>query len=96
MKTPQSLVMKCLILAALLLPSGATLAEQPGSDWLGKAQLLQKLDAQGFKNARDLQAVHGHWQGEAFEHGAIVVFHANAQTGKVTFQKSKDNARYGH
>lgn len=96
MKAHPTLTPRYLLLVALLLCSGAALAEQPGSDWLPAPQLLQKLDAQGFRSARDLKPVRGHWEGEAFQNGAIVIFHANAQTGQVTFQKAKDNAGHGH
>jgi len=96
MKYPQTLALTCMLLATLLLWSGGTHADQPGSDWLSLPQLVQKLDAQGLKNAKDLKAVHGHWEGEAFQNGEIVFFHANAQTGQMTFEKAKDNAKYGH
>lgn len=91
-KTPQTLALTRLIFSTLLLCSGRTRADQPGSDWLGIPPLLQKLDAQGFKRAKDLTAVHGHCEGEAFQHEEIPNFHANAQTGQVPFQKAKDNA----
>ena len=58
-----------------------------------RAWVTQKLDAQGFKHVQALQAVHGHWEGEAFQHGQLVKFHADAKTGQVTFEKAKDNAR---
>ncbi len=80
-------------LALMLCVSGMALADQPGNDWLSKTQVIQKLEAQGFKHVNALEAVHGHWEGEAFQHGQIVKFHANAQTGQVTFEKAKDNAR---
>jgi len=37
--------------------------------------------------------VHGHWEGEAFQSGQLVKFHADAKTGQVTFEKAKDNAK---
>jgi hypothetical protein len=80
-------------LALLLSGSGVTLAAQPEAVGLSPAQLTQKLAAQGFTHVKALVAVHGHWEGEAFQHGEIVKFHANAQTGQVTFEKAKDNAR---
>lgn len=79
--------------AAALLSSGLSLADQPGNEWLSAAAVTQKLDAQGFKHVQALQAVHGHWEGEAFQHGQLVKFHADAKTGQVTFEKAKDNAR---
>lgn len=81
------------LFAATLLGSGATSADQPASDWLSAAAVTQKLDAQGFKHVKALQAVHGHWEGEAFQNGQIVKFHADAKTGRVTFEKAKDNAK---
>jgi hypothetical protein len=79
--------------AAALLSSGLSLADQPSNGWLSAAAVTQKLDAQGFKHVQALQAVHGHWEGEAFQHGQLVKFHADAKTGQVTFEKAKDNAR---
>ena len=79
--------------AAALLSSGLSLADQPGNGWLSAAAVTQKLDAQGFKHVQALQAVHGHWEGEAFQHGQLVKFHADAKTGQVTFEKAKDNAK---
>jgi hypothetical protein len=96
MKTLQTMATTCLILATLSVWSGAARADQPGGDWLGQPQLIQKLDTQGFKHAKALKAVRGHWEGEAFQNGEIVVFHANAQTGQVTFEKAKDNFGHGH
>ena len=95
MKTQPALAPRYLLLV-LLFCADAALADQPGSAWLAAPQLLQRLDAQGFRSARDLKPVHGHWEGEAIQNGAIVLFHANAQTGQVTFQKAKDNAGHGH
>lgn len=83
----------CASLLAALLWSGSTLADQPGRDWLSTAAVTQKLDAQGFKHVQALQAVHGHWEGEAFQNGQLVKFHADARTGQVTFEKAKDNAK---
>ncbi|NYE29368.1 hypothetical protein HDE78_002326 [Rhodanobacter sp. K2T2] len=83
----------CMAFAATLLWSGASLADQPGNGWLSAAAVTQKLDAQGFKHVQALEAVHGHWEGEAFQHGQLVKFHADAKTGQVTFEKAKDNAR---
>lgn len=94
MKSPRTLT--CLIFAATFLLPAAACAEQPGSTWLAQPQLIQKLDAQGFKLAKALKAVRGHWEGEAFQNGEIVVFHANAQTGQVTFEKAKDNFGHDH
>lgn len=96
MRLRQIRSLTCLLAAAALLWSGATPAEQSGSGWLNTSQLTQKLATQGLTHVEALKIVHGHWEGEAFQHGAIIVFHANAQTGQVTFQKAKDNARYGH
>jgi hypothetical protein len=79
--------------AATVLGSPVALADQPGSGWLTAAAVTQKLDTQGFKHVKALQAVHGHWEGEAFQNGQLVKFHADAKTGQVTFEKAKDNAR---
>ena len=83
----------CASFAAAMIGSGATLADQPGNGWLSAAAVTQKLDAQGFKHVQALQAVHGHWEGEAFQNGQLVKFHADAKTGQVTFEKAKDNAK---
>jgi len=83
----------CLLFHATLLVCGSAVAGQPGGDWLSPAAVTQKLDAQGFKHVKALQAVHGHWEGEAFQNGELVKFHADAKTGKVTFEKAKDNVR---
>lgn len=82
-----------LLFSAALLVSGYVAADQPGSDWLSPAAVMQKLDAQGFKHVKALQAVRGHWEGDAFQNGELVKFHADAKTGKVTFEKAKDNVR---
>ena len=96
MKTLKPWMVTCLAIATLSLWSGGVRADAPGSHWLAQPALIQKLDAQGFKHVTALKAVHGHWEGEAFQHGEIVVFHANPQTGQVTFEKAKDNAKDGH
>jgi hypothetical protein len=79
--------------AAALLWSCTSPADQPGNGWLSAAAVTQKLNAQGFKHVQALQAVHCHWEGEAFQNGQLVKFHADAKTGQVTFEKAKDNAR---
>jgi hypothetical protein len=93
MKTRNTAGLLCI---AALLVSSAAFADQPGSDWLSPAAVTQKLDAQGFKHVKALQAVRGHWEGEAFQNGELVKFHADAKTGKVTFEKAKDNFRGGN
>ena len=90
MKNPATLFTA---LSIMLCVSGLAVADQPGGGWLSEAQVTQKLEAQGFKHVNALEAVHGHWEGEAFQHGQLVKFHADAKTGQVTFEKAKDNAK---
>jgi hypothetical protein len=89
----KKLTAMCMAFTAALFWFGTSLADPPDNGWLSATEVTQKLDAQGFKHVQALQAVHGHWEGEAFQNGQLVKFHADAKTGQVTFEKAKDNAR---
>ncbi|MET7245569.1 PepSY domain-containing protein [Methylobacterium sp. EM32] len=73
-----------LALVASLAFSGAALAkDQPGADWMTKADLKKHMESEGY-NAIVVGADDGHWEGEAVKDGRIVEFHADAKTGRIT------------
>ena len=66
------------------------LADQPGSDWMNKADLQKKMESQGYSEIV-LEADDGHWEGEALKDGQRVEFHADARTGEITKSEPEDN-----
>jgi hypothetical protein len=74
--------------AATFILSGATLADQPGSDWMSKHDVMQQMEQQGFSGIV-MEADDGRWEGLAVKDGRIVKFHADPHTGKITKLKPK-------
>lgn len=60
------------------------LADQPGTDWLPKAEVIKKLEAAGYSNITGLEADDGHWEGKGVKNGTIMEFHVDAHTGALT------------
>lgn len=67
--------------------AGAALADQPGADWLPKEQLIQKLEAAGYTDLREVEADDGHWEGEGTKNGVKMEFHADPKTGAILSEK---------
>lgn len=74
--------------AALVLGSGVALADQPGKDWMSKAEVMKKMQAQGYSGIL-IEADDGHWEGEAIKDGRIVEFDADAHTGRIIRSRPK-------
>lgn len=83
---------KFLIVAATLTAgTGMALADQPGTDWITKEQVTQKLTtAAGYTNITGLKADDGHWEGKGVKNGKIMEFHADPRTGALTKEKLDD------
>ncbi len=64
--------------------------EVPGADWITKADLMNKLEVQGYGSVV-AKADDGHWEGEAIKDGQIVKFHANALNGDLMMVRPKGN-----
>lgn len=78
------------VMAGSLLAGGTVAyADQPGPDWMTKAQVTQKLNQMGYTNVSGLEADDGHWEGEAVHNGKIVEFHADPKTGAIMSEKPK-------
>ena len=76
------------IFVALVMGTGLALADQPGADWMSKADLKKMMESQGY-SAIVVGADDGHWEGEAVKDGKIVEFHADAHTGEITKSEPK-------
>ncbi len=78
--------LSALAAAALLATSALALADQdvPGSDWIPKDQVMQKLQAAGYSNVTGLEADDGHWEGKGVKNGQITEFHIDPHTGAFT------------
>ncbi len=72
-------------LAILMTLGGTALADhdQPGPDWISKADVIKQMQGQGYSGII-LEADDGHWEGEAIKDGRIVEFDADPHTGKIT------------
>jgi hypothetical protein len=88
-------MMKSLAFATLILFGGATGAayadhhhDVPGADWITKADLLKKMEDQGYSSVV-AKADDGHWEGEAVRDGHIIKFHADAHSGDITMTRPK-------
>lgn len=71
-----------LAFAASLGVAGAALADQPGADWISRADLGTKLQGLGYSGVL-AEADDGHWEGLAIKDGAIVKFEADARSGEI-------------
>lgn len=72
--------------ASLLAMSTFALADHdvPGSDWMPKDQVMQKLEAAGYSNVTGLHADDGYWEGKGVKGGKIMEFHIDPHTGAFT------------
>jgi len=83
----RSRTVSALAIAALLGASAAAFADNddvPGSDWMPKDQVMQKLEAAGYSNVTGLHADDGHWEGKGVKAGKITEFHVDPHTGALT------------
>jgi predicted aspartyl protease len=82
-----------LALAAAIVVSGIAghaSADQPGSDWMTKEQVMQKLSAAGYSNVTGLEADDGHWEGKGTKNGKIMEFHVDPHSGALTKEEVDD------
>lgn len=65
--------------------STAAWADQPGADWITKAQAQQTLKAAGYTQITKIEADDGHWEGEGLKQdGKKYEFHVDPHSGKIT------------
>ncbi len=57
--------------------------DQPGADWITQADLVKKLEDQGYSSVI-AKADDGRWEGKAIKDGRIIKFHADAHSGDIT------------
>jgi len=62
----------------------------PGSDWMPRDQVAQKLEAAGYSTITGLKADDSFWKGKAVHNGKIVKFRADPKTGEVRSEKLVD------
>ena len=82
-----------LALAAAIIFSGIAgyaSADQPGSDWMTKEQVMQKLSTAGYTNITGLEADDGHWEGKGTKNGKIMEFHVDPHSGELTKEEVDD------
>jgi hypothetical protein len=74
-----------LAMAVGLAGSAAALADNdiPGTDWMPKDQVIQKLETAGYTNITGLQADDGHWEGKGVKNGKITEFHVDPHSGAL-------------
>ncbi|HVV41265.1 MAG TPA: PepSY domain-containing protein [Nitrobacter sp.] len=65
-------------------------ADQPGSDWMSKEQVMEKLTAAGYSNITGLEADDGHWEGKGTKNGKIMEFHVDPHSGALTKEEVDD------
>ena len=70
--------------------AGSASADQPGSDWMTKEQVMQKLSTAGYTNITGLEADDGHWEGKGTKNGKIMEFHVDPHTGALTKEEIDD------
>lgn len=70
--------------------AGYASADQPGSDWMSKQQVTEKLTAAGYSNITGLEADDGHWEGKGTKNGAIMEFHVDPHSGALTKEEAYD------
>jgi uncharacterized membrane protein YkoI len=62
-------------------------ADQPGSDWMPREQVMKKLMEAGYTEISELEADDGHWEGEGVKGGKRVEFHVDANSGAILVEK---------
>ncbi len=84
--------MKSLLLASSILigivgaASAGHHSDVPGPDWIAKADLVKKLEGQGYASVI-AKADDGRWEGKAIKDGHIVKFHADPHSGDITMSR---------
>jgi hypothetical protein len=81
-------MIRTIVAAAFAMTATWALADQPGKDWMSKADVMHKMEGLGY-SAIVMEADDGHWEGEAVKDGKIVEFHADARTGRITKSEPK-------
>jgi predicted aspartyl protease len=77
--------------ALLMAGSAVTFAEQPGSDWMTREQVMKKLEAAGYTSITELEADDGHWEGEGVKNGMAMEFHVDPHSGALTKEEPEDD-----
>jgi hypothetical protein len=70
--------------------AGYASADQPGSDWMSKEQVTEKLTVAGYSNITGLEADDGHWEGKGTKDGKIMEFHVDPHSGALTKEEADD------
>jgi predicted aspartyl protease len=85
-------VRKLALVAAVMVSgiAGYASADQPGSGWMTKEQVMQKLSASGYSNVTGLEADDGHWEGKGTKNGQIMEFHVDPHSGALTKEEIDD------
>lgn len=78
-----------LTLAWMVGPLAHASADDPGSDWMPREQIRQKLQEAGYTEITELEADDGHWEGEGVKGGKRVEFHLDPNSGAVLSEKVK-------
>jgi predicted aspartyl protease len=82
-----------LALAAAVVVSGIAgyaSADQPGTDWMTREQVMQRLSTAGYSNVTALEADDGHWEGTGMKNGTIMEFHVDPHSGALTKEEIDD------
>ena len=58
--------------------------EQPGTDWIPKEQVQQKVEAAGYTNVTRIKADDDYWEGKGVKNGQITEFHVDPHSGAIT------------
>lgn len=89
----RSIIVSGIAVATLFAASTFALADHdvPGSDWMPKDQVMQKLQAAGYTNVTGLEADDGHWEGKGVKNGKIMEFHVDPHTGAFTKEEVDDH-----
>ena len=65
-------------------------ADQPGSDWMPAAQVIEQVLKSGYTQVTKIEADDGRWEGEGIKSGKKMDFHADPKTGAITSEKLDD------
>jgi hypothetical protein len=85
-------VRKLAAVAAIIVSgiAGYASADQPGSDWMTREKVTEKLTAAGYSNITGLEADDGHWEGKGTKNGKIMEFHVDPHSGALTKEDVDD------
>jgi hypothetical protein len=82
---------KLYVLAAVcVICAGCDLDDWPGTDWMSRDKIVQRLQGLGYTNITELEADDGHWEGKGLKNGRVMEFHADPHTGIVIREKQDD------